>query len=90
MNQIDSPPAIITRACHRETILTDKPNELVEVRVKMPAELRDELAAYCARANLEFDAVVCYEMKRWLLAQTITMLEASGEGEEGRPFKPRI
>ena len=75
---------------HWETALTDKPTELVEVRVKMPAELRDELAALCARSDLDFDAVVCYEMKKWLLAQTITMLEASGEGEEGRPFKPRI
>ena len=74
---------------HWETALTDKPTELVEVRVKMPAELRDELAALSARSDLDFDAVVCYEMKRWLLAQTITMLEASGEGEEGRPFKPR-
>ena len=70
--------------------MSEKPNEIVEVSIKMPAELRDELAAFCARANLEFDAVVCYEMKRWLLAQTITMLEASGEGEEERPFKPRI
>jgi hypothetical protein len=73
-----------------ETTLSDKPNELVEVRVKMPAELRDELTTFCARTNLEFDAVVCYEMKRWLLAQTITLLEGAGEGEEGRPFKPRL
>jgi hypothetical protein len=54
------------------------------------AELRDELTTFCARTNLEFDAVVCYEMKRWLLAQTITLLEGAGEGEEGRPFKPRL
>ncbi len=70
--------------------MPDKPNELVEVRVKMPAELRDALAAFCARWDLEFDAVVCYEMKKWLLAQTIAMREASVEGEEGRPFKPRL
>lgn len=68
--------------------MTDKPTEIVEVRVKMPAQLRDALVAFCARSNLEFDAVVCYEMKRWLLAQTITLLE--GEGEGGRPFKPRL
>ena len=65
-----------------EATLADNPDDLVEVRIKMPARLRDHLASICERHDLEFDDVVCHQVKRWLLAKTIALIETE-DGDEG-------
>ena len=65
-----------------EAILADNSNELVDVCIKMPAPLRDHLASICERHDLKLDDVVCNQIKRWLLAETIALIEAEAE-EEG-------
>ena len=66
-----------------EAKLADKEHELVDVTVKVPAKLRDHLAFVCARNDLKLDDIVREQIERWLLAQTITLLEGSAEDEEG-------
>jgi hypothetical protein len=66
-----------------EAILADDPNnDLVDVSLKMPARLRDHLASICERHDLKLDDVVCNQIKRWLLAKTIALIEAEAEAEE--------
>jgi hypothetical protein len=66
-----------------EAILADDPNnDLVDVSIKMPARLRDHLASICERHDLKLDDVVCNQIKRWLLAKTIALIEAEAEAEE--------
>ena len=69
--------------------MPDAPDATIEVSVKMPQTLHAELLAFCAKFGLDFDTVVCREMKRWLLGQTIMLLEASGEDAETPPPDPR-
>ena len=66
-----------------EVKLADNRNKLVEVSIKMPAQLRDHLAAICAQLNLKFDDVVCELVEKWILGRTIELLEASAENEQG-------
>ena len=54
-------------------------DDLVEVTIKMPARLRDHLVSICRRHNLKLDDIVCEQIERWLLRQTITRLEAPEE-----------
>ncbi|HEX9168134.1 MAG TPA: hypothetical protein VF886_04290 [Roseiarcus sp.] len=72
-----------------EAKLADTEHELVDVTVKMPAKLRDHLASICQRHDLKLDDIVSEQIKRWLLGQTIALLEGSGEEEKepagGRP-----
>ena len=73
-----------------EALLADNPNnsDLVDVSIKMPAPLRDHLASICERHDLKLDDVVCNQIKRWLLAKTIALIEADGEeGSEGAPAR---
>ena len=66
-----------------EAILAGDPNnDLVEVSIKMPAPLRDHLASICERHDLKLDDVVCSQIKRWLLAKTIALIEAEAESED--------
>jgi hypothetical protein len=70
-----------------EAKLTNDPDELVEVRVLMPAKLRDRLFSICAQFDLKFDEIVCHQLEKLLLRHAITILEAEDTG--GRPFDPR-
>ena len=54
----------------------------------MPAPLRDHLASICERHDLKLDDVVCNQIKRWLLAKTIALIEAEAE-EERKARAPR-
>ncbi len=63
--------------------MADNPNDLVDVSIKMPAPLRDHLASICERHDLKLDDVVCNQIKRWLLAKTIALIEAEAEEESG-------
>jgi hypothetical protein len=65
-----------------EAKLPDNANEHVEVTIKMPAQLRDHLASICARHDVELDDIVCQQIEKWLLGQTIAVLEASGENKQ--------
>lgn len=65
-----------------EAILADDQNDLVDVCIKMPARLRDHLASICERHDLKLDDVVCNQVKRWLLAKTIALIETEAEEEE--------
>jgi len=60
--------------------VADDPKDLVDVSIKMPARLRDHLASICDQHDLKLDDVVCNQIKRWLLAKTIALIEAEGEG----------
>jgi hypothetical protein len=66
-----------------EATLADEQDKLVEVKVKMPAQLHAHLASICERNDLKLDDIVSDQIKRWLLGQTIALLEASGEDQEG-------
>jgi hypothetical protein len=72
-----------------EAKLADAEHELVDVTVKMPARLRDHLASICERHDLKLDDIVSEQIQRWLLGQTIALLEGSGKEEKestgGRP-----
>jgi hypothetical protein len=72
-----------------EAKLADTESELVDVTVKMPAKLRDHLASICARNDVKLDDIVSEQIKRWLLGQTIALIEGSAEEEKeptaGRP-----
>jgi hypothetical protein len=54
-------------------------NDNIEVRIKIPAKLRDRLADFCAADNLELDELVCDLIQKWLLGRTIAILEALGD-----------
>jgi hypothetical protein len=64
-----------------EVELADNARDHVEVTIKMPARLRDHLASICSRSDVKLDDIVCEQIERWLLRQTITRLEASEENE---------
>ncbi len=70
-----------------EVILADKPNDFVEVNVKIPAHLHNRLDAFCTRDNMKVDELVSDLIKKWLLGQTIAILEAKGETNES-PTRP--
>jgi hypothetical protein len=74
-----------------EMNLADEKDKLVEVKVKMPAELHAHPASICERNDWKLDDIVSEQIKRWLLAQTIALLEASGERNEaadgGKPSR---
>jgi hypothetical protein len=63
--------------------LADEKDKLVEVKVKMPADLHAHLASICERSDLKLDDVVSDQIKRWLLGRTIALLEGSEEDEAG-------
>jgi hypothetical protein len=63
--------------------LADKTKDHVEVTIKMPARLHDHLAHICSRSGVKLDDIVCEQIERWLLRQTISRLEAPEEGKEG-------
>ncbi len=54
----------------------------VEVTIKMPARLHDHLASICSRSDVKLDDIVCEQIERWLLRQTITRLEAPEEDKD--------
>jgi hypothetical protein len=66
-----------------EVKLTDSAKDHVEVTIKMPARLHDHLASICSRSDVKLDDIVCEQIERWLLRQTITRLEAPEE-DKGR------
>jgi hypothetical protein len=68
-----------------ETKLADEKDKLVEVKVKLPADLHAHLASICERSDLKLDDVVSDQIKRWLLGRTIALLEGSAEDERGSP-----
>ena len=61
--------------------MADEKDKLVEVKVKMPADLHAHLASICERNDLKLDDVVSDQIKRWLLGRTIALLEESEENE---------
>ena len=63
-----------------EVKLAKSAKDHVEVTIKMPARLRDHLASICSRSGVKFDDIVCEQIERWLLRQTITRFEAPEEG----------
>jgi hypothetical protein len=65
-----------------EVILADKPDDATEVRIKMPAHLHDRLADFCARDNMKVEELVHDLINKWILGQTIAVLEANGESNE--------
>ena len=66
-----------------EATLADEQKDLVEVKIKMPTALRDHLATICTRHDVNLDDIVCKQVEKWLLGQTIALLEASSEDEKG-------
>jgi len=66
-----------------EVKLAHKQDDLVEVTVKLPARLRDHLASICSRDEVKLDDIVREQIERWLLGQTIALLE--GEDRERPP-----
>jgi hypothetical protein len=64
-----------------EVNLKDSPSDTVDVTIKMPKEIHDDLHSFCTKHNLKLDDVICQQTKRWLLGQILAMLEAS-EGNE--------
>jgi hypothetical protein len=65
-----------------EVKLADSAKDHVEVTIKMPARLHDHLASICSRSDVKLDDIVCEQIERWLLRQTITRLQAPEEGKE--------
>lgn len=66
-----------------EMNLADSAKDHVEVTIKMPARLRDHLASICSRSDVTLDDIVCEQIERWLLRQTITRLEGPEDATEG-------
>jgi hypothetical protein len=66
-----------------EMKLADSAKDHVEVTIKMPARLHEHLASICARSDVKLDDIVCEQIERWLLRQTITRLEAPEEDKAG-------
>ncbi len=62
--------------------LTDKAKEHVEVTIKMPARLHEHLASICSRGDVKLDDIVCEQIERWLLRQTIQRLELPEEDQD--------
>jgi hypothetical protein len=62
-----------------EVELADSAKDHVEVTIKMPARLHEHLASICSRSDMKLDDIVCEQIERWLLRQTITRLEAPEE-----------
>jgi hypothetical protein len=65
-----------------EVELADSAKDHVEVTIKMPARLHDHLASICSRSDVKLDDIVCEQIERWLLRQTITRLEAPEEDKD--------
>ena len=65
-----------------EMKLADNAKDHVEVTIKMPARLHDHLASICSRGDIKLDDIVCQQIERWLLRQTITRLEAPEDDED--------
>jgi hypothetical protein len=66
-----------------EVKLADNARDHVEVTIKMPARLHDHLASICSRGDVKLDDIVCEQIERWLLRQTITRLEAPDDNTGG-------
>jgi hypothetical protein len=66
-----------------EVELADSAKDHVEVTIKMPARLHDHLASICSRSDVKLDDIVCEQIERWLLRQTITRLEAPEDNKGG-------
>ena len=62
--------------------MADKPDDATEVRIKIPAHLHDRLAAFCERDNLKVEELVHDLINKWILGQTIAILEAKEENNE--------
>ncbi len=62
--------------------MADKPNDTVEVSIKIPAHLHNRLGAFCARDNLKVEELVSDLINKWILGQTIAVLEGKGEAPE--------
>lgn len=65
-----------------EVKLADSAKDHVEVTIKMPARLHDHLASICSRGDVKLDDIVCEQIERWLLGQTITRLEAQEDDKD--------
>lgn len=61
--------------------MTDEAKDDVDVTIKMPARLHEHLASICSHSDVKLDDIVCEQIERWLLRQTITRLEAPDEEE---------
>jgi hypothetical protein len=66
------------------TNLTDSAKDHVEVTIKMPKRLHDHLATLCSRGDVKIDDIVCEQIEKWLLRQTITRLEDPEDHESSR------
>jgi hypothetical protein len=66
-----------------EVELADSAKDHVEVTIKMPARLHEHLASICSRSDVKLDDIVCEQIERWLLRQTITRLEAPEDNKGG-------
>jgi hypothetical protein len=62
--------------------LADRAKDDVEVKITMPARLHDHLASICSRGDVKLDDIVCEQIERWLLRQTLTRLEAPEDDKD--------
>ncbi len=68
--------------------MADDPNATVEVVVRMPEPLHRSLEAFCKRFDLTVDDVVSRALRRWLLGQTLTLLQESEEVDREPSAEP--
>jgi hypothetical protein len=85
-------PVLMTQMCYTipspkfaatEVRLAESAKDHVEVTIKMPARLHAHLASLCSRSDVKLDDIVCEQIERWLLRQTITRLEAPEDNQGG-------